>query len=804
MSGAVGEALTWLFALRELSFGGEGVSLGFARPLPGWGWTLALVGCVAVGVWSYRRLDAPGRWRWALAGARVLVLALAVVLVSGPRLERDNERVERDWVLVLVDRSVSMRVADAPLVGRAGARATREEQLESALVSAWPALGEVAQDRRVEVLGFDAGVFDLGLELGLEPGPDAGGGNGPELPEARGRRTALGAALAAAVGRAAGRPLSAVVVLSDGKSVDAPGASLVRRLAAERVPVHVVPLGSDRAGADVAVEEAVGPEAAFARDAIPVRVRLARRGPAGRSGGVLRLVDEASGRVLDERALAADDPAWQDAADAGPGAGSGADSGTGSGPDSGAASPQAQRVGRAELTLTGAWPAEGEVRWRVEFEPSSADLLEENNTASLGVRVVDRPLRVLYVDGSPRWERRYLTSMLLREGSIRSSSLLLASGRSFIEEGDVDVGYPPTTDEGWSAFDVVILGDVRAGLFSGEQLEQLREHVASRGAGLLWIGGPSWTPASWRGTALEDLLPFTLGGLAGRYTGDVTLARASAADRYGVLGLDESLAGWPAYLSDPATGWSRLRWAQRIDEGALKPTAEALARFAPVSGGAGSPAVATMPYGGGRVAYVATDELWRYRYGRGEPLFERFYLPLVRMLARGRLSRTGRDAVLAVRPSPAIVDRPARVEVRLLEQSLVDLRLGAVAVRVAPAWTFGWARWRCGSRPRAAGAPGRSCRWRWRTRARGARSRRGTRARGCPRRLGSTRWRWTSRRWRAWGCARAWRWWTRATSCATPPPTTSCCAASPTRRAGVCSRPTGSPRWTPTCPAARW
>ncbi|MEQ8318022.1 MAG: hypothetical protein RIE77_00930 [Phycisphaerales bacterium] len=640
-----------LFSLRELGFGQDGVTLGFDRPLPTWGWALVVIACVLVGWWGYRKLEGPKTARSVLAGIRAALILLLVVLACGPRLERTSERLEPDWVLVLVDRSVSMRVADAPIAVAGTSRATRDQQVRALLERHGAMFAEIATDRELVWLGFDAAAFDLRARSGdeqVEPGP-------PELPEADGRRTALGSAITGALTRAAARPLSAVVVFSDGRSIDAPSAAVVRRLVGERVPVHVVPIGSPEAATDVALVQAVAPEAAFAGDQAPVRVRIDRRGPAGGSSGVLRLVDRATDEVIDEVRIGAGDERWSD--------------------------------DEIELTLVASDLQAGETDWQVRFVPDEPDLLAENDSADLSVRVVDRALRVLYIDGSPRWERRYLTSMLLREPSVRSSSLLLAARRSFIEEGNVTIGFPPTSDEEWAEYDVVVVGDVRSGLFSAEQLDQLREHVASRGAGLLWVGGIANTPASWRGTPLENLLPFRMDQGAGVSDSSrpVVLERTPSGERLGVLRLDESLTTWPDYLSDPQTGWNRLWWSQRIDDAALKPTAEVLARFVPVEGvGPALPAVLTMPYGSGRVVYVATDEIWRFRYGRGEPLFERFYLPLVRMQARGRLARTGAEAALSVSPRPALVERPARVEVRLLDQSLVDRRLPAVRAQVRP------------------------------------------------------------------------------------------------------------------------
>src|SRR5262249_39576257 len=127
------------------------------------------------------------------------------------------------------------------------------------------------------------------------------------------------------------------------------------------------------------------------------------------------------------------------------------------------------------------------------------------------VRVLDRPIRVALFDGYPRWEFRYLKNLLLRERSIRSSALVLSSDRRYLQEGTDPLASIPRTKEEWQPFDVIVLGDVRAELFSTEQLAQIRELVSSKGAGLLWIAGPSATPQTWRGTPLADLLPFTVG-----------------------------------------------------------------------------------------------------------------------------------------------------------------------------------------------------------------------------------------------------------------------------------------------------
>lgn len=642
------EVLNTLFGLEGLGFGDDGVTFEWARPMPAWAWLLVVLAAGAVAWWSYWRLIGGMRSRAALAALRALVILLVVALICGPQLVRSNDRVETDWVIYLVDRSASMRIPDAELAGQ---RLTRDEQLRRAIGEHADSLAEIAAAKTAVWLGFDAGAFELAV-----PGDDAV----PQLDDPTGRRTLLGLSLSQALRHAAARPISAVVVMSDGRSAGEIPRDALRTLEAERIPVIAVPLGSPEPMGDVALAEAVGPSMAFVRDAVPVRATVENLGQVAPTGATVRLIDQGTGAVLDEQRVERQD----------------------------------FENGEAAVVLVARPEVEGRAAWRVVVESDAPDLLDDNNAADVAIDLVDRPIRVLYFDGYPRWEYRYLKNLLLREHSITSTSQLLARSRRYIQEGDEPLAALPRTADDWAKYDVIILGDVSAELFTREQLEQLREHVASRGAGLLWIAGETNTPHSWVQTPLADLLPMVIGaGPTGgttlrRWHEPVTMARTRLAERLGVLELDQQ--GWPARLTDPATGWSQLRWAQRIETDSLKPTAEILATGSPISP-TGSPSgneplVISMRYGAGRVLYVATDEIWRWRYARGEDLPERFWLPLIRMQARESLALSARPALLEVTPRRALVDQPTRIEVRLLDQSLVDLQPPSTSVRVRRVW----------------------------------------------------------------------------------------------------------------------
>jgi len=100
------------------------------------------------------------------------------------------------------------------------------------------------------------------------------------------------------------------------------------------------------------------------------------------------------------------------------------------------------------------------------------------------------------------------------------------------------------------------------------------------------------------------------------------------------------------------------------------------------AGLAGTPSIVTARYGAGRVIYVATDETWRYRFGTGESIFERFWLPLVRLLARERLALADRPAVLTATPDRAVPQQPVVLELTLLDPALLQAPPASLVVEV--------------------------------------------------------------------------------------------------------------------------
>jgi hypothetical protein len=649
------DLLNFLFGLgvsgdgQSLGFGTPDAQLVFVRDVPLWVVVLVLITLVFLSVWSYRGI--PGRQgvRTILALARAGTLALLFLLALGPRIEQTIIETEPDWVIVLLDRSGSLDIPDAP-----GASVTREDQIRSMLADSSDAWRELAQDKRVLWVGFDDQRRVLAEDEVLDPAT---------LNPPSGQGTDIDAAIRDALRRVAARPISALVLVTDGRSTGPIDPELVESLSERQIPLVTVPLGSQDPIRDLAIERIEHPDAVFNKDLAPIRVHLSGRGYDAedllRGSARIELVDYERDEVLDSAPIT---PAQLGLND----------------------------ENATPITLMHTPEGDGERRLdlRIVSDRSSADLNPSNDTLSIAMRVVERPLRVLYVDGYPRWEHRYLKFMLLREPSIVSSSMLLSATRRYIQEGDELVARLPTTLSEWEPFDVVILGDVRAELFSQQQLESLREHVLTRGAGLLWIAGPSAVPDAYLGTPLASLLPMRAdaGGsqsVTQAWGEEVTMMATSEATRLGVLRLSDDGEGWLERLSSPESGWSKLQWAQALDPTSFKPGVSTLAYASSVATGAQAPIVTMMRYGAGVSAYVATDEIWRWRYGRGEDLPERFWLPLVRAIGRGTVARRAAPAQLIATPSEPGVAQATQITLRVFDQERIDTLPERVRVRIS-------------------------------------------------------------------------------------------------------------------------
>lgn len=640
-----GSLLDRLLGLRELSWSDPSAGLGFEYALPAWVWVLIAIAALLIAGLSYRRLMGNRAMRFALAAVRATTILVTVMLLAGPTLVLPRETIEQDWLLVMLDRSASMNVRDV-MDAATGEAVSREQSLRQALrEQAGVFLDEkLGRDRRVVWLGFGGSAYPIGW-----PWIDGG------LGEPDGQATLIRTSIEQALRLPSGKPIGGIVLMSDGQTPQDTGPELVQRLQQQGVAVFVVPLGAAQPPLDLAIGQADGPQRAFVNDIAPVAVTIDQLGgePVVPSEIVVSLIDRADGKVLDEKTLD-------------------------------------RALPGEPLKLNGRPGTVGVARWlvRVEHKPPAGqsrpqELATDNNTRTIEVEVIDRPIRVLYVEGYPRWEFRYLKNLLIREKSISTSTYLLSADRSFAQEGDVPITRLPNDADEMDDYDVVVIGDVPASYFQAGQLTLLRDHISAGGAGLIWIGGEAHTPSAYAGTPLADLLPMRDPSAVARFGAPLNLYKIEPTRLAGSMnvlqlrGIGDDAAdneGWPDNVPP-------LRWVQ--DPGPLKPTAEVLAEAVSTDNtGARVPALVLLRYGAGQSLFIGTDESWRWRYGRGEWYFEQYWVPLIRMLGRARIQADSDRVRFGVSHRAVSVQQPVVVELELSDASLINRGLPRVDVTV--------------------------------------------------------------------------------------------------------------------------
>jgi len=248
----------------------------------------------------------------------------------------------------------------------------------------------------------------------------------------------------------------------------------------------------------------------------------------------------------------------------------------------------------------------------------------DNNQANFAVTVNEDPLRALLVDAWPRWESRYLVTLLERDRRV----VLTRRYRAIrLPRGEYDL--LPVAQRDLDRCDLLIFGDLRPEEIRPEDQARIADFVGKRGGFVIFLAGPRGLPGAYGLGGLADLLPVRAvsggGASATPIAGDVLVG-------VGVrLTKDGEASPVMAVLNDPALNrklWPALPPLSHLQRDVvLKKGAQALLV---TDDAAASPVVATMPFGAGRVFYVGTDESWRWRDRLGDRVHQTFWLQVLR------------------------------------------------------------------------------------------------------------------------------------------------------------------------------
>ena len=149
--------------------------------------------------------------------------------------------------------------------------------------------------------------------------------------------------------------------------------------------------------------------------------------------------------------------------------------------------------GERELVFEFEHPKVGVAAYRVLAPPLPGEKSKDNNEYEVNVDVVDARSRMLYVEGIPRWEYKFLRRTLLAETQI--SPVIFFTGANGAPQGGTPVGNftADMTPQQLAFFKIVILGNIDAKELGDERAKNLVKFVEDGGSLILLGGTKAWT-----------------------------------------------------------------------------------------------------------------------------------------------------------------------------------------------------------------------------------------------------------------------------------------------------------------------
>jgi len=681
--------IEWLLDLENIRLGRDApLLLRWENRIEPWLW----VGCALIGLLliaaAYRRERLSPTRRISLATIRFLLLVLVGTVLCEPSLMLQRNRVETSHVALVIDRSASMATresyADEALAAavargaglddaRATAKTSRLELVRRSLLKDDAAALRRLLDRNAVQLYSFAGAAEP-LALASSPSELAALTDPLGAIESNGTTTDLGGTISGVLEQSQGRRLAAVVLATDGRTTEPTGLEDGLDLARGRqIPIYPLRVGSPHARSDIDVGPVRAEANVYVHDLLPVEVQVSSQGLAEPTTIPVVLILDGTETVAASRLVTL---------------------------------PPGRSTMTVELVVK---PTQtGRVRYRAEVKPLPGEQTTENNVERVEVMVLGDRLRVLYVEGYPRYEYRYLKNALLREETVDLSVLLIEADDHFVQEGTDPIRRFPETAEELNRFDVVLLGDVnpRAGWLTAAQMNLLLDFVGNEGGGFGLIAGERAAPHGFVGTPLEKLIPVRIDPeFTGQYESSLTTGfrpQLTVEGRRSRL-FAEAAPNTPATADDGALDHTattderlfetlpELFWFARTL--GVKPGASVLAchptlRTLAERPGALDlmPLIAVSRYGAGKILFQASDDTWRWRALRvgglpaGEWLHDAYWVAAVRLLAQPQRAAQDRRFVIRTDARAYPYGQPVHVQVELIDSQLVAERRDSLAL----------------------------------------------------------------------------------------------------------------------------
>src|SRR5271154_6990657 len=484
---------------------------------------LAIFGGLGFVIWSRRNVIAPSM-RGMRAGVVWLLesslACLLLFLLWQPALSIATLRPQQNIVAVVIDDSRSMAVQED---GQ-----SRKDQLLKTLD------GGLLSSLQAK---FQVRLYRFGEHVERLQKPDQLTANAPA--------TRIGDSLKEVIADAATLPIGAVVVMSDGADnsggIDLDTISDIKR---QRIPIHTIGFGREKMERDIEMTDVQLPRRSLAKSRLEAQVSFRESGFHGEKA---HLAVREGGKVL----------AARDIVFKGDGA------------------------AQTESILFNAGDA-GVKNLEFSIDPLPSEENRLNNAETRVLNVDSATPRILYMEGEPRWDYKFLRRAVEDDKNIALYSIVRTTqNKNYTQAADnkhpeLKEAFPfPTKVEDLFDFQGIILGSIEANYFTPQQQELIQQFVDRRGGGLLFLGGrSSLAEGGYDKPPFDELLPVHLPTHKGTFHRDHATAELTSSGRDSLITRIEE---------DPNKNmdrWNKLPYMLSFQEiGTAKPGATVLAEM---------------------------------------------------------------------------------------------------------------------------------------------------------------------------------------------------------------------------------
>ncbi len=539
----------------------------FAYGISPWLFLLFTV-LIVLAVWfvyrrTTRQLSKP--WKVFFIGIRSSVLILLLFCLLRPVVTTLQVSPQETYLAVVIDDSQSMSIADLP--DGQTRRAAVEQQLgEDGL------LEELSESFQIRTFRFDSQTQRI---AGVE-----------ELSE-EGTASSIDQALSYVNDQLNGLPLGGIVLISDGadNSDDDP-LTTAQEFGARQIPIFTLGAGLEDIPQDIGIVDVSAAKTVLEGSVFNVQVAINHQGYTGQEVE-LSIMDGETQVVSDVVTLGAEGV-----------------------------------TRRFELEVTPERP--DLIVYDLNVELQTGEIIEKNNSYSFLVDNTEKEaLDILYIEGHPRNEYKFIRRAVAGDSSLRLATYLQTGPEKYYRQGiesatELSSGFPEDREELFQ-YEALVLGDIEFDFFNADQLQMIEDFVAERGGGFLMSG---MVDEEFIGTPIADILPVTLveeGFLPAHLRGGIRRGDHPTGELfYPRLTRNGEFSPLLRLSADDSANqalWRQLPELQGVYvTGRIKPGAEVLVEHPLLQyQNQALPLLASQRYGSGRSMSLTTASTWRWQ-----------------------------------------------------------------------------------------------------------------------------------------------------------------------------------------------